>query len=102
MVKGNLKHNKWMRRYRAFFVIGIVILFLQVFLAAKFISTNKTAESEENKWLPLSAEKEVDQDLEFNSARAKLENNYEEMSAVVHKTKTKSRTNQTHQSATKN
>ncbi|XP_023025219.1 xylosyltransferase oxt [Leptinotarsa decemlineata] len=96
MIKLSIKNSKWMRRYRTFFIIGILILSFQIFLAAKFISTSKSNEPEENKWLPLSSGHEVYTELEFNSARSKSENNDEEVSSVVQKNKSKSKVNQTH------
>lgn len=99
MVKNNPKNNKWMRRYRTFFVIGCVILCSQIFLAAKFLALNKNVEPEDNQWRPLNIYNELDQDVEANSARrSKLLNlDDEDVNAISPKSKTQnSSTNQTH------
>lgn len=93
MVKPNPKYNKWMRRYRTFFVIGIVILSFQIFLAVKFVSISKNVSTEENQWGPSNSDNEGDQEIESNSARRiKLEDDED----IVVSPKTKLKPNQTH------
>ncbi|KAJ8957493.1 hypothetical protein NQ318_020520 [Aromia moschata] len=98
MVKNNPKNNKWMRRYRTFFVIGFVILCLQIFLAARFVALNKNTEPDENHWVPLNIESELDQEVEANSARkSKLDNfDDEDSNAISPKSKKQKVVNQTH------
>lgn len=93
MVKPNPKYNKWMRRYRTFFVIGIVILSFQIFLAVKFVSISKNVSTEENQWGPSNSDNEGDQEIESNSARRiKLEDDED----IAVSSKTKLKPNQTH------
>lgn len=92
MVKPSPKYNKWMRRYRTFFVIGIVILSFQVFLAVKFLAISKNVSTEENKWGPSNSDNEGDQEVESNSARKiKLEDDEDIVSS-----KSRYKPNQTH------
>lgn len=58
-----------MRRYRMFFVIGIIILLFQIFLAIRFLSISKNVSTEENQWGPSNFDGEADQEIESNSAR---------------------------------
>ncbi|KAJ8925077.1 hypothetical protein NQ315_001249 [Exocentrus adspersus] len=86
------KNNKWMRRYRTFFLVGCVILCLQIYLAARFLALNRTVEPEENQWRPLNADNELEE-AEANSAgRSKLFNPDDEDVAV----KNKAYANQSH------
>nr|CAH7713300.1 unnamed protein product [Callosobruchus chinensis] len=96
MVKGSPKNNKWMRRYRSFFVIGIVILCCQVYLALKFFSLNKNVESQEVKWEQWNFENDVDQEVESNSAGKIKPEAVDDEEAVVSSKSKKSRVNQTY------
>lgn len=97
MVKTSPKNNKWMRRYRTFFVIGIVILSFQIFLAARFLAISRDVEPEENNWQsgPLNFDNEIDQEIEANSAgKIKVDNVDDEDGVMASKNKPK--INQTH------
>lgn len=74
MVKPSPKYNKWLRRYRTFFYVGIVILSFQIFLAIRFLSLSKNVSTEENQWGPSNFDTNGDQEIESNSAgKIKLE-----------------------------
>nr|CAI5851663.1 unnamed protein product [Callosobruchus analis] len=96
MVKGSPKNNKWMRRYRLFFVIGFVILCCQVYLALKFFSLNKNVESQEVKWEHWNFENDVDQEVESNSAGKIKPEVVDDEEAVVSSKIKKPRVNQTY------
>ncbi|XP_072386942.1 xylosyltransferase oxt [Diabrotica undecimpunctata] len=95
MVKSTSKNSKWIRRYRTFFIIGIVILAFQIYLAVKFLSINKSiAEPNDNKWLSVHFDDE--QEADVNSAnKLKTSHDYE-VSSVVQTQKTKDKINHTY------
>lgn len=68
MVKSSPK-NKYLRRYRTCFIIGIVILSFQILLVANFLAQNKNT-VEPEKWEPSDAERDSGSNNEaLNSAR---------------------------------
>ncbi|XP_048525855.1 xylosyltransferase oxt [Dendroctonus ponderosae] len=68
MVKTSPK-SKYLRRYRTCFIIGIVILSLQLLLVANFLVQNKNTEGPEN-WEPSDIDKDSGSNSEaLNSAR---------------------------------
>ncbi|KAF7270775.1 hypothetical protein GWI33_016280 [Rhynchophorus ferrugineus] len=68
MVKNNTK-NKYLRRYRTCFIIGIVILSFHILLVANFFAQNKTTEEPE-KWEPSDSDRDSGSNNEaLNSAR---------------------------------
>ncbi|KAJ8965594.1 hypothetical protein NQ317_016296 [Molorchus minor] len=81
-----------------FFVIGFVILCLQIFLAARFVALNRNTKSDENQWSPLNIDNELDQDVESNSAgKSKVEVfDDEDSNSVLTKIKKHKVSNQTH------
>lgn len=95
MVRGSLRNKKWMRRYRLFFVIGLAILSMQIFLAARFLSINRNQKTEEYHWQPSNLENELDQEVESNSAGKNKIENVDDEDTLLSKNK-KGRLNQTH------
>lgn len=68
MVKNNSK-NKYLRRYRTCFIIGIIILSFHILLVANFLAQNKTTEEPE-KWEPSDSDRDSGSNNEaLNSAR---------------------------------
>ncbi|CAG9819354.1 unnamed protein product [Phaedon cochleariae] len=89
--------NKWLQRYRMFFIFGIVILSCQVYLAGRFISQNWASRSQANNWLPVSSD-EIEKYEESNSARRHIKlDSDDENSVDVQKMKSKNqKVNYTH------
>lgn len=93
MVRPSPKYKKWIRRYRTFFVIGVVILSFQIFLGIRFLSLSKSVITEQSQWGPSNSDNEGDQEIESNSARRiKLEDDED----IAVSSKSKYRHNQTH------
>ncbi|GJQ70820.1 oxt [Trypoxylus dichotomus] len=68
VVPRNVDNRKWMRRYRTFFMIGTLILCLQLYLAFRFFTINHAS----NTWSPHKLSKSEILELEsgvVNSAR---------------------------------
>lgn len=65
-----------MRRYRLFFLLGIIILVVQLFLAVKFITSHAETSSNTNVWTPHKSpvyKDESENSNSFNSARRSKE-----------------------------
>lgn len=76
MVLTKAADNRWMRRYKLFFLIGIVILAVQIFLAVKFIASHTDNLSNTNVWTPHKSsvyKDESENSNSFNSARRSKE-----------------------------
>lgn len=72
MVLTRTVDNRWMRRYRLFFVLGIIILAVQIFLSVKFIAFHTENSSSTNLWTPHKSpvyKDEGENSNSFNSAR---------------------------------
>lgn len=72
MVLTKTVDNRWMRRYKLFFLLGIGILAVQIFLAVKFIASHTENSSNSNAWIPRKPPVYKDEDENsnsFNSAR---------------------------------
>lgn len=98
MVIVKLTKNKWIYRYRTFFVIGIIILIFQIFLAFKYLPNYRTiSESNEEQDFYIeqqsNGKNEEDFEVGFNSARKSKQENFnsiiddEDASNIVKKTK---------------
>lgn len=44
--------NRWIRRYKFFFIVGVVILVCQILLAVRFFALNNDSSSSTNLWTP--------------------------------------------------
>lgn len=52
MVLTKTVDNRWIRRYKFFFIIGVVILTCQILLAVRFFTLNSDSSSNTNLWIP--------------------------------------------------
>lgn len=57
-----------MRRYKLFFLLGLAILAVQIYLAVKFMSSNSENQSETNVWIPRKVP-QYESESSVNSAR---------------------------------
>lgn len=72
MVLTKTVDSRWMRRYRLFFLLGIIILAVQIFLAVKFIALHTENSSSANVWTPHKSpayKDDGENSNSFNSAR---------------------------------
>lgn len=69
MVVTKTVDNRWIKRYRLFFIIGIVIVAFQVYLALRFFTLNPESSLKENNWSPHKISNSDDIELSVNSAR---------------------------------
>lgn len=72
MVVTKTVDNRWMRRYKLFFLLGILILVIQILLAVKFIASHTESSSNANVWTPHKGsvyKDESENSNSFNSAR---------------------------------